>query len=193
MTNLKDLVRRNRSYRRFYQDISIPQYILEDLIDLARLSPSARNAQSLKYFISCDPDTNEKIFPHLSWAGYLKDWNGPVQGERPSAYIVVLNDSAISDNYFCDDGIAIQSILLGAVEQGFGGCIIGSVERLKLQKALNLPEHLKIVEVIALGKPKEQVVIEDLKNGDIKYWRDDTQTHHVPKRPLEEIIVKCSC
>lgn len=190
MNNLKDLIRRNRSYRRFYEDESIPQYIIEGLVDLARLSPSARNAQTLKYFISCDPDTNEKIFPHLSWAGYLKNWKGPAKGERPSAYIIVLNDTKISDNFFCDDGIAVQSILLGAVEQNLGGCIIGSVDRLKLSNALSIPNHLKIVEVIALGKPREQVVIEDIENDDIKYWRDEDQVHHVPKRPLEEIIVK---
>lgn len=192
MNNLKDLVRRNRSYRRFYQDVTIPEYILEGLVDLARLSPSARNAQTLKYFISYDSETNKKIFPHLSWAGYLKDWDGPSHGERPSAYIVVLNDTKISDHYFCDDGIAIQSILLGAVEQGLGGCIIGSVNRLKLQKALNIPDHLKIIEVIALGKPREQIVLEDVKDDDIKYWRDDAQTHHVPKRSLDEIILQHS-
>ncbi|MDK2841533.1 MAG: hypothetical protein PWQ17_1038 [Anaerophaga sp.] len=192
MTNLKDLVRRNRSYRRFYEDITIPEYVLESLVDLARLSPSARNEQPLKYFISCDAKTNELIFPHLSWAGYLKDWDGPAPGERPSAYIVILNDVNISDTYFCDDGIAAQSIRLGAAEQGLGGCIIGSVDRLKLQKALKLPGHLKIIEVIALGKPREEVVIEDVKDGNIKYWRDENQVHHVPKRSLEEIIVKYS-
>jgi nitroreductase len=190
MTNLKDLIKRNRSYRRFHQDVNIPEKILEEFIDLARLSPSARNAQTLKYFISCDTETNAKIYPKLSWAGYLKNWDGPKEGERPSAYIVVLNDTEISDNYFCDDGIAAQSILLGAVAEGLGGCIIGSVERLKLAKALNLPQHLKIVEVIALGKPREEVVIEEVKEGNVKYWRDEAQVHHVPKRPLNEIIVK---
>ena len=190
MNNLKDLVRKNRSYRRFYQNEDIPEYMLESFVDLARLSPSARNAQTLKFFISCDARTNARIFPHLSWAGYLKDWSGPAEGERPSAYIIIFNDTTISDNYFCDDGIAAQSILLGAVEQGFGGCIVGSVDRLELSSELNIPEHLKIVEVIALGKPREEVVIEEEKSGDIKYWRDENQVHHVPKRPLEEILVK---
>ncbi|MGM0376204.1 MAG: nitroreductase family protein [Bacteroidota bacterium] len=190
MNNLKDLVKKNRSYRRFYQDVSIPQYMLEGFIDLARLSPSARNAQTLKFFISCDAETNARIFPTLSWAGYLKEWNGPAEGEKPSAYIIIVNDTTISDNYFCDDGIAAQSILLGAVEQGFGGCIVGSVDRLKLSSELNIPSHFKIVEVIALGKPREEVVIEEMKGADIKYWRDERGVHHVPKRPLDEIIVK---
>ncbi|MFW6268051.1 MAG: nitroreductase family protein, partial [Marinilabiliaceae bacterium] len=133
---------------------------------------------------------NARIFPTLSWAGYLKEWKGPAEGERPSAYIIIFNDTTISDNYFCDDGIAAQSILLGAVEQGFGGCIVGSVDRLKLTEELNVPSHLRIVEVIALGKPREEVSIEEMKDGDIKYWRDKAGVHHVPKRPLEEIIVK---
>ncbi len=89
---LKDLILKNRSYRRFEQDKSISRETLIELIDLARLSPSARNAQPLKYFISLDQETNDKIFPHLAWAGYLKEWNGPSKGEQPSAYIILLND-----------------------------------------------------------------------------------------------------
>ncbi len=186
---LKDLILKNRSYRRFYQDEAVELETLRELVDLARLSPSARNAQPLKYFLSNSPEINAKIFPHLSWAGYLKDWPGPEKGEQPSAYIVVLNDTDISANYFCDDGIATQSILLGAVEKGLGGCIIGSLNRLQLQRELRLSDNLKIVHIIALGKPKEEVKIEAMKEDGIKYWRDVQQVHHVPKRNLNDIIV----
>jgi nitroreductase len=188
---LKDLILKNRSYRRFYEDVSIPVEKLKEFIDMARLSASARNAQSLKYIISNDLETNEKIFPTLAWAGYLKDWPGPVEGERPSAYIIMMNDTSISLNYFCDDGIATQSILLCAVENGFGGCIIASVMRDELARILNIDEQFKIIQVIALGKPKEKVVIEKIReDGDFKYWRDEQQFHHVPKRALEDIILK---
>ncbi|MCU4176931.1 nitroreductase family protein [Carboxylicivirga sp. N1Y90] len=187
---LKDLVQKNRSYRRFHQDKPITEETLLELVELARLSPSARNAQPLKYFISTDQASNDKIFPHLSWAGYLKEWAGPVKGEQPSAYIVVLNDTEISSNYFCDDGIATQSILLGAVEKELGGCIIGSLNRLQLLRELQLPSHLKIVHVIALGHPKEEVKLEEMKENDHRYWRDVQETHHVPKRALNDIIVK---
>ena len=186
---LKDLIFKNRSYRRFHQDGKVEVETLQELVDLARLSPSARNAQPLKYFLSNSPELNDKIFPHLSWAGYLKDWAGPEKGEQPAAYIIVLNDTEISANYFCDDGIATQSILLGAVEKGLGGCIIGSLNRLQLQRELRLSDNLKIVHIIALGKPKEEVTIEEMKEGDIKYWRDVQQVHHVPKRDLKDIIV----
>ncbi len=187
---LKQLIEKNRSYRRFHQEKSITEETLSELVNLARLSPSARNAQPLKYFISTDEAKNEKIFPHLSWAGYLKEWNGPVKGEQPSAYIILLNDTEISSNYFCDDGIASQSILLGAVEKELGGCIIGSLNRLQLQRELELPDHLKIVHVIALGYPKEEVSVEEMKDNNHVYWRDVNEKHHVPKRSLEEIIIK---
>ncbi len=186
---LKDLILKNRSYRRFYQDKEISLDDLSELVDLARLSPSARNAQPLKYILSNKPETNSTIFKHLSWAGYLQSWNGPDEGERPSAYIIMVNDTAISSNFFSDNGIASQSILLGAVEKGFGGCIIGSVERLQLQRELNIPSQFKIVQVIALGIPKEEVVIEEL-DKDHKYWRDMKEVHHVPKRSLNDIILK---
>ncbi|MBN2744233.1 nitroreductase [Breznakibacter xylanolyticus] len=186
---IRDLILKNRSYRRFYQDAIIDRSTLTELVDLARLSPSARNAQPLKYFLSSDSATNALIFPHLSWAGYLTDWDGPEEGERPSAYIIVLNDNTIASNYFCDEGIASQSILLGAVEKGLGGCIVASVKRNELQQALNLPTQYAIVHVIALGKPKEEVVLETIHGNDVKYWRDRDQKHHVPKRSLNEIIV----
>lgn len=189
MVSLKDLILKNRSYRRFYQDVSIPVETLKELIDLARISPSARNSQSIKYIISSTTDRNALIFPHLSWAGYLKDWKGPVEGERPSAYIVMLIDTSITDNYFCDEGIFANNILLGATEKGLGGCIIGSVERIKLQKALKIPTRFKIIQVLALGKPKEIVVLEEVKDGDIKYYRDENGVHHVPKRSLNELIL----
>jgi nitroreductase len=186
---IKDLILKNRSYRRFCQEVEISKEEMLTFIDLARLSPSARNAQPLKYFISNDPDLNARIFPSLAWAGYLKDWPGPEEGERPSAYIVVMVDKTISENYYCDHGIATQSILLGAVEMGFGGCIIAAVKRPELRDTLQIPEFLEILHVIALGKPKEEVVIEKMEGDDFKYWRDEKQVHHVPKRGIAELII----
>jgi len=187
---LKDLILKNRSYRRFYQSERISETQLRDWIDLARNSPSARNGQSMKYIFSTDESFNSQIFELLAWAGYLTTWKGPEEGERPSAYIVLLNDTMISGNYFCDDGIAMQSILLGATEAGFGGCIIHSVNRQKLRELLNLSEQYEILYVVALGKPKETVVLDEMEGSDIKYWRDENQVHHVPKRALDEIILE---
>ena len=185
-----DLILKNRSYRRFDESYTIDQQTLRQLVNLGRLSASGRNAQPLKYLLSCTSEKNDKIFPTLAWAGYLKDWNGPEKGERPSAYIIMLCDTSISENYFCDHGIAAQSMLLGATELGLGGCIIMSIKKDELRKALSIPEQYEILQVLALGKPVEQVVLEVVKpDGDIKYWRDENLVHHVPKRTLEDIIL----
>lgn len=188
---IKELVLKNRSYRRFYQDQKITTEILKELVDLTRLTASAANLQPLKYVISNAKDNNEKIFKTLGWAGYLKDWDGPEDGERPSAYIVILNDTSISKNPSFDPGIVAQTILLGAVEKGFGGCILANVNKKELKSSLNLDEKYEVILVVALGKPKEEVVIESMdSNKDVKYWRDENKVHHVPKRSLEDIILK---
>jgi hypothetical protein len=146
--------------------------------------------QPLKYILCCEPEKNALIFQHLAWAGYLKDWPGPADGERPSAYIIILGDTEITRSFGCDHGIAAQSILLGAAEKGLGGCIIGTVKREELRRALALPARYEILLILALGKPKETVVIEPVgTGGDIKYWRDNQSVHHVPKRSLDGIIL----
>jgi len=187
---IRDLVRKNRSYRRFYQEVAVELQTLRELVDLARLSASAANMQPLKYILSCEPQKNALIFPHLAWAGYLKDWPGPCEGERPAAYIIILGDTQISQSFGCDHGIAAQSILLGATEKGLGGCIIGTVQKQELRKDLDIPSRYEILLVVALGKPREMVVIEIIGSGeDIKYWRDSEGLHHVPKRALDDIIL----
>jgi nitroreductase len=187
---LKDLVTKNRSYRRFYQDFKIELNTLKELVDMARLTPSARNMQPLKYMLSCEEEKNSLIFPHLAWAGYIKDWPGPSEGEKPSAYIIILGDTKISTNFFCDHGITAQTVLLGAVEKGLGGCMIGSINREDLRKSLNISDRYEILLVLALGKPKEKVVIDTIgEDENIKYWRNSEEIHHVPKRTLDEIIL----
>lgn len=187
---VKELIRKNRSYRRFYQDVQITLTELKELVDLARISSSGMNQQSLKYVLSNSQDRNEKIFEHLKWAGYIKDWGGPKEGERPSAYIIIVNDKGISKNFFWDHGIASTNILLGATDKGYGGCTITSLNRKALTEELKLTEEYEILMVIALGKPKEEVILYDIeKDEDIKYWRDEKQVHHVPKRKLEDIIL----
>jgi len=186
---IRDLILRSRSYRRFYEDVSVDIETLRGFIELASNSPSAANLQPIKYILSCTPQKNELIFETLAWAGYLRDWDGPEKGERPSAYIVLLGDTSISREFKFDAGIAVQTILLAATEKDFGGCIFGSIQRDRLAKNLNITERFEILLVVGLGKPKEKVVLETAADdGDIRYWRDPDKTHHVPKRRLIDII-----
>ncbi|MFH1768163.1 MAG: nitroreductase family protein [Candidatus Omnitrophota bacterium] len=187
---LKDLLLKSRSCRRFHEDVRVEDKTLRELVDFTRLTPSAANLQPLKYIISFDRQKNSLIFPHLAWAGYLKDWPGPKEGERPAAYIIILGDKEISGNFGCDHGITAHTILLGAVEKGLAGCMIGSIKRDDLREALDIPSRYEILLVLALGQAKERVVVEPLNSqGDIKYWRDTNGVHHVSKRPLAEIIL----
>ena len=189
MDTLNNLVKKTRTFRRFIQEETMGISTLEELIDLARLAGSARNAQPLKYMPVADPSLNVKIFPHLGWAGYLADWPGPPEGERPAAYIICLLDTMICDEADCDLGIATQNILLGATDRELGGCRIGAFSP-RLRQELALPDHLQILLVVALGKPLENVIIDESgEDGDIRYWRDEERNHHVPKRSLEEIII----
>lgn len=188
---IRDLVTRSRSIRRFYQDVPVPRETLVQLVDLARLSPSGANLQPLKYVLVADPAVCAKVFPCLAWAGYLNDWPGPVEGERPAAYIVVLGDTRIRPVIEHDAGIAVQSIRLGATEMGLGGCIIQSIQRPELRLVLEIPEDFEILLVVALGTPKETVVLEAMgPDGDVQYWRDADAVHHVPKRALDDIILR---
>lgn len=187
---LKEIVTRNRSYRRFFEDQAISIDELKDLVELARLCPSASNAQPLKYILSAEKEKNNRIFPCLRWAAALKDWPGPVEGERPSAYIIIVSDSAISANVKWDHGICAQTIMLGAVEKGYGGCILASVDKSGLRESLIIPRDYEIELVLALGKPKEKVVIDPVAgDGNTHYWRGPDRVHHVPKRNLNDLIL----
>lgn len=192
---MDDLVRRTRTIRRFDEERNVDPAMLEALLDLARLGGSARNAQALKYMAITEEALRRQLFPLLGWAGYLPDWPGPGPGERPSAYIVCLLDTALlrgpeTEAHF-DLGIATQNMLLGAAERGVFGCRIGAFSPNRVHTVLRLEDRLKALLVLALGYPAEQVVLEEIgPDGDIRYWHDEQGRHHVPKRKLADILVK---
>lgn len=187
--DFEELVFKTRSYRRFDEDYRISTDTLRKLVNLARLSPSAANRQPLKYLLCNERDKCDIVFSSLAWAGYLKEWGGPAKGERPAAYIIILGDTSITGSFGVDTGIAAQTIMLGSANMGLGGCMIASIKKEMLRADLGIPGRYEILLVLALGKPVERVVIEDLKDDDIKYWRDDKQVHHVPKRSLDDLII----
>lgn len=190
MESFRELVKENRSCRRFDNGYKIEPQTLEELVDLARHCASAGNKQPLKYILSTSEQTNNEIFSCLGWAAYLTDWKGPKKEEQPTAYIVVMGDKTVADKFWCDHGIAAQTILLGARAQGLAGCMFGSIHIKRLVNFLNIDDHLEIKLVIALGKPVETVKIDAVNDsGDIRYFRDENQVHHVPKRKLSDLIV----
>lgn len=188
---IKELVTKNRSYRRFFQSERISENTLREFIDCARLTPSTVNSQALKFKIVTSETQCDKVFSCLGWAGLMKDWDGPAEGERPSAYIIILCDLSLGKNKYYDEGIAAQTIMLSAVEKGLGGCIIGSIKKELLAEAIGVDTDKYSVDlVLALGKPNEKVVITQVKpDASTAYYRDENSVHYVPKRKLDDIIL----
>jgi nitroreductase len=187
---LHDLVRKNRSYRRFDPKTAVPMRTLEDLVGLARLCPSAANKQPVRFILCNAPADNDAIFDCLKWAAYLTNWAGPGPEERPAAYILMLNTARDWNFASFDLGIMAQTMLLGAVERGLGGCMVGALDRGRLGAHFELPADMEVSLVLALGRPVENVRIVDLPaDGSIRYWRDEADVHHVPKRCLDELIL----
>lgn len=187
---LKELMKRNRSYRRFDESRRVSSEELEEIVDLCRYVASGRNLQPMKYRLVATQEECSKLFPSLKWAGYLPDWDGPEEGERPAAYIIQCLDTSLTTQPLCDDGLQLEALSLGAVSKGLGCCIIKSFNKKDIKECLNISEELDPQYVLAMGRPVEEVILEDMIDGDAKYWRTPDKVHHVPKRRLEEILVK---
>lgn len=187
---LKELVYSCRTYRRFDEDVRMTEEELRELVDLGRMTAFSANSQSLKFAIYHTREDAARIYPSLIWAAALKDWDGPVEGERPAAYIVILSDLTMGPKRAIESGITAQTMMLGAVEKGYGGCMLGSVQRAKLAETLGIDQERYSIElVLVLGKPKEEVKVVPVgENGDTTYYRDENQVHYVPKRSLEDVL-----
>jgi len=193
MSTMKELVRKNRSYRGFDESFQLTREDLMELVDLARLTASTVNKQPFKYYLAYEKEDVDKIQPWTGWARALPHMKLPHEGMCPTAFIVVCHDTDLIEDtpkFTRDVGIVAQTILLGAVEKGLGGCMIGNFGPAKISAALDLPANLIPKLVIALGKPAETVVLTDVpEDGNTNYYRDENDVHYVPKRALEDIIL----
>lgn len=187
--DLEEAIYKRRTIRRFKQD-PIPIEILKKLIDYGRVAPMGNNIQSIEFIIVTAPEMREKIFPLTAWAGSLSpEQRIPEEGRRPTAYILVLVNSEIKKVADADEAAAVQNILLGATSKGIGTCWMGSINRPKLKTLLEIPEKYDIMHIISLGYPDEVSVMEPY-GGSFKYWKDEDGKMHIPKRSLEDVIIK---
>jgi len=185
--NFVELIKTRRSIRQFKQDF-ISEVDLIDCIDAARLAPSAMNLQLLEYLLVTNKSQVAAIFPLLKWAGYLQPQGDPKANHHPVAYLIVLINQQIDKQWSAYDiGAAVENFMLAAWSKGIGSCWLASIERDAIRKIYQIPENYLIDSIVALGYPAEKPVIEQTEN-DIKYWKDDQEQLHVPKRPLEKIL-----
>lgn len=190
---LIDLLKKNRSYRGYDENCRVSRAQLESLIDCTRYVASSVNIQPLKYFAASEPELVSHIQPLTHWAGKLSQLHLPREGHCPPAFIVICQDFSIHSSptmFQRDIGAAAQTILLAAVEQGLGGCMIGSFEKEPLRQALGLPGNIEPMLVLAIGRPDETVVLTQVgEDGSTDYYRDEKDTHFVPKRALKDILL----
>ena len=187
--SFEELIKKTRSYRNFDTTVGVSEETLRALIGLCRYTPSSANTQSMKFAYSCSPEKNAAVFSLLRWAGYLTE-KPPYDGNVPAAYILLCHDTRVVQNPIdIDAGICAEALVLGAMDKGLGACMIGSFDKEKMTEIFVLPAGVVPRLVIALGAPKETVVVTDMQNGDCKYWRDDNRVHYVPKRSLDELIL----
>ena len=190
MESFRDLVAGARSYRRFNAAEKMSREELEALVDLGRMSPCGANRQAIRYALCCDQEKNAQIYDCIGWAAALPDWDGPEPQERPTGYILMLYDLSLQKAAGVNEGIAAQSIFLGAREMGYGGCMLMNIKKERLLEIFGLdPAKYGVSMLIALGVPVEKVKMVPVRNNDTNYYRDENQVHYVPKRSLEEVIV----
>lgn len=184
-----DLALTRRTIRKFMQK-RIDRELLVKFVNAAKYSPSFANLQPVRYVIVNEDATVQQLFKYVRWAGYISPQGNPAENERPVAFIALLSDTQVSkQNYEQDIGAAAQTIFLTALEEGIGTCWMGAIDRDGIRELLNIPERYIIDTVIALGYPAESPIAEDEK-GSIKYYKDEAQVLHVPKRRLEDVILE---
>jgi nitroreductase len=184
--NIYEMILKRRTIRRF-QRKKVPYEVLEKCVNAARLAPSAANLQPCEYLIVDEEDLLDEVFGTLQWAGYISDGSPPAS-QRPTAYIIVLINQDVKRKEFEHDvGMALENLILTALEEGVGSCCFGAVEREKLRKKFNIPKKYIIDLVIALGYPHESPVLEPFEDS-VKYWKDKKGLLHIPKRKLKDII-----
>jgi len=188
--NLRELLKKSRSCRRFKGSEPVALDDLKSAVENVRFAPSPANLQPLKFIICIKDNINKKIFSNTKWAVYLKDWDGPEEGERPGAYILILGTRNMSAHIHWDYGIALQTILLSLAEKGYGACTVAAIDRDAIREILSIPKKYDLPALIAVGRPDEEIVIDDIKDDRFKYWRDDKDVHHVPKRAFKDLVYK---
>lgn len=188
--NVYDAIMKRRTIRKFEQK-AVSEDNLVKLVDCARVAAYGANVQPLKFMIVNNSETLQKIYPMTKWAGYLAD-GAPKENERPAAYIAILGDSSIKSNkmYEVEAGAAVTTMMLEAVEMGLGTCWLGAIQRDEIKKLLELDENLNVVYLLAVGYPKQESKIVDMKDNGVKYYEDENGVINVPKRSLEEILIK---
>lgn len=186
-SNIVSLIKKRRTIRLFSSQ-KVPYRIVKTSIDCARLAPSAANLQFIEYLVIDRKDLKRKIFPCLKWAGYIYPLRTPSSDEQPYGYILILiNKKKSASPDLRDIGAAVENIILVLFSFGIGSCWLANIDRDRLENIFNIPDFMEIDSILAYGYPKEFPMLET-RSDEVKYWLDNNNCLHVPKRPLKDVL-----
>lgn len=185
---LKTLVQDARTTRRFKKDQEVTFEDLREILEVARITSSAKNMQPIKYILITKKEDVLQLAQTAAWAAHLKDWNQSEE-ERPSAFIIMLNDNMIDGFPMFDAGASFTAISLAAKSKGLSTCPMASIDKELCKKLFVIPDNLNVMIGIAVGVRSENVKLVDAQGFDTNYYRLEDETHCVPKRTLEQIIM----
>lgn len=183
---LLSIIKSRRTVRKYTQE-PISKEVLTELVDCARLAPSGQNLQPLEFLLITEQPHLESVFQNIGFAGYIAPHGTPKEGEKPTAYVIVLVKEKESPMAEIDAAAAIENLLIAANALHIGSCWMRNIKRSNLRSLFSIPDEYIISAVVALGYPMEENVTEPYR-GDVKYYKDDKGNYHVPKRELTDIL-----
>lgn len=188
--DMMEFLRSRRTYRRFAQR-AVPHEILTEAVDAARMASCGANRQTVRYIVVESADAVAAVQPLVHWAAYLPPEQGtPKADELPTAFIAVLQDDNLPGASDVDVGLALGSLTAAAWAHGVGSCIMGAIDRLALKELLALPEGVRLCYMVALGYPTHESHLVEMQDGSVKYYLDADRNYCVPKRRMDEVLLK---
>lgn len=188
--DMMEFLRSRRTYRRFAQR-AVPHEILTEAVDAARMASCGANRQTVRYIVVESADAVAAVQPLVHWAAYLPPEQGtPKADELPTAFIAVLQDDNLPGASDVDVGLALGSLTAAAWAHGVGSCIMGAIDRPTLKELLALPEGVRLCYMVALGYPTHESHLVEMQDGSVKYYLDADRNYCVPKRGMDEVLLK---
>ena len=149
---------KNRYSVRSYQQRLVEKEKLLAVLEAARLAPSAKNFQEWRFVVVQDEATRRKLMVAANNQAFV--------GEAPAVIVCCATNTDYvmrcgQTSYPIDLAIAIDHMTLQAVEEGLGTCWVGSFYEDQVKAILDIPKEVKVVELLALGYPKDRAKSKD--------------------------------
>lgn len=155
MKDIINLIKNRYSVRDFLPD-PLPQEVIDDMIEAARLAPSAQNRQPWRYVIITEPERIKELVKNTGLIGlsnyFIKDAPCLVIACADVKKNLKLNQK---DYYLVDVAISFHQMILAAWAHGVGSCWLAAFNEEKLARYLDLPKNYRIVAMSPFGYPKD--------------------------------------